>query len=94
MTSTLLPQDAPETDDLERATRGGDTQSLRERVALALFIIVPFAAVIAAIPIAWGGWLGWSDVAIFVIMYTITLHGITVGYHRLFTHKSFKPNQI
>ena len=94
MTSTLLPQDAPETDGLERATRGGDTQSVRERVALGLFIMVPFLAVIAAIPVAWGGWLGWSDVVIFVLMYGVTLHGITVGYHRLFTHKSFKPNRV
>ena len=93
MTSTLLPQDAPENAELARATRGGDTQSIRERVALALFIVVPFLAVIAAIPVAWGGWLGWSDVVIFLLMYTVTLHGITVGFHRLFTHKSFKPNR-
>jgi len=77
----------------ERATMGGDTQSRREQVALALFILVPFAALVAAVPVAWGGWLGWVDVAIAVFMYYFTLLGITVGYHRLFTHKSFKPNR-
>ena len=81
------------TADLDRATRGGDTQSIAEQVALALFILVPFLALVAAIPIAWGGWLGWTDVVIAVVMYAIGLHGITVGFHRLFTHKSFKPNR-
>ncbi|WP_110206647.1 acyl-CoA desaturase [Nocardioides daejeonensis] len=74
-------------------TRGGETQSGMERFALALFILVPFLAFFAAIPIAWGGWLGWSDVVIATVMYFLTGHGITVGYHRLFTHKSFKPNR-
>src|SRR3954468_24165910 len=77
----------------DRATLGGDTQSRREQVALALFIVVPFLAVAAAIPVAWGGWLGWSDVVITVVMYWLTGHGVTVGFHRLFTHKSFKPNR-
>jgi len=80
-------------DTAVRATLGGDTQGFWERFALALFIGVPFVAILAAVPVAWGGWLGWSDVAITFVMYGLTLHGITVGYHRLFTHKSFKPNR-
>ena len=55
--------------------------------------MVPFLAVLAAVPVAWGGWLGWSDVLIMVVMYWLTGHGVTVGFHRLFTHKSFKPNR-
>ena len=76
------------------ATLGGDTQSRLEQLALAAFIVVPFLAVVAAVPIAWGGWLGWSDVLVAVVMYVVTLHGVTVGFHRLFTHKSFKPNRF
>jgi stearoyl-CoA desaturase (delta-9 desaturase) len=76
------------------ATLGGDTQSRKEQLALGAFILVPFLAVLAAIPIAWGGWLSWTDLAIMGAMYWITGHGITVGYHRLFTHKSFKPNRF
>lgn len=75
------------------ATLGGDEQSRTEQVALGAFIVVPFLAVLAAIPIAWGGWLGWTDLAIMAVMYVVTLHGVTVGFHRLFTHKSFKPNR-
>ena len=81
--------------DLETvsATLGGDTQSRKEQIVLGALIIVPFLAVAAAIPVAWGGWLGWTDVLITVVMYWLTGHGITVGFHRLFTHKSFKPNR-
>jgi stearoyl-CoA desaturase (delta-9 desaturase) len=78
----------------ERATMGGDTQSRAEQLALALFILVPFVALIAAVPVAWGGWLGWVDIGIAVFMYYFTLLGVTVGFHRLFTHKSFKPNRV
>ena len=34
-----------------------------EQVALALFIGVPFLALVAAVPVAWGWGLGWLDVA-------------------------------
>lgn len=77
----------------DTATWGGDVQSLKEQIALAVFIVVPFLAVAVAIPVAWGGWLGWTDILIMVAMYWLTGHGITVGFHRLFTHKSFKPNR-
>ena len=93
MTATTETETDSGSDTLVQATWGGDTQSRREQLALALFIIVPFLAVIVAIPIAWGGWLGWSDVLIMVVMYAISGHGVTVGFHRLFTHKSFKPNR-
>jgi stearoyl-CoA desaturase (delta-9 desaturase) len=74
-------------------TLGGDRQGWPERIALAAFIVVPFLALVAAVPVAWGGWLGWTDAVIALVMYAITGHGITVGFHRLFTHRSFKPNR-
>ncbi len=90
--TTTLPDRAPTTTP-DRATLGGETQSRKEQVALALFILVPFAALVAAVPVAWGGWLGWTDVAIAVPMYFLTCGGVTVGFHRGFTHRSFKPNR-
>ena len=51
---------------------------------------VPTLALIAAIPFAWGWGLGWHDVVIAAFFYWITGLGITVGYHRYFTHGSFK----
>jgi len=93
-TSTLAPS-RPDTAavDTVDGTLGSDRQSRKEQVALALFIGLPFLALLAAIPVAWGGWLGWHDLIIAAFMYAVTGHGVTVGYHRLFTHKSFKPNR-
>jgi len=64
------------------------------RVTIAIFIIVPLLAVIAAIPLAWGGFVGWSDLFIVVLFWAITAAGITVGFHRYFTHGSFKTNRF
>jgi stearoyl-CoA desaturase (Delta-9 desaturase) len=46
--------------------------------------------------VAWQVWselLGWSDLIVFAIMYVITGLGVTVGFHRLFTHRSFKTTK-
>ncbi|WP_242454432.1 acyl-CoA desaturase [Bailinhaonella thermotolerans] len=64
-----------------------------ERVMVALFVLVPFAAVLGAVPFAWGWGLGWTDVILFAVFYLITGFGITVGYHRHFTHGSFKAKR-
>ncbi|GII88770.1 stearoyl-CoA 9-desaturase [Sphaerisporangium siamense] len=64
-----------------------------ERVLLVIFVTVPFLALVAAIPMAWGRFLGWSDVVITAVFYMISGLGVTVGYHRYFTHGSFKANR-
>jgi stearoyl-CoA desaturase (delta-9 desaturase) len=56
-------------------------------------VIAPLAALLAAVPFAWGWGLTWVDVAIFVVFYAISGLGITVSYHRYFTHGSFKAKR-
>jgi stearoyl-CoA desaturase (delta-9 desaturase) len=51
--------------------------------------IVPFVAVIVAAVLSWNHILGWTDLAIFAAMYLITGLGVTIGFHRLLTHRSF-----
>jgi stearoyl-CoA desaturase (delta-9 desaturase) len=82
-TEPTTSADAPE---VERKGTG-------EQVALALFIGIPFLALLAAIPVAWGWGLGWRDIVIAVVMYAIAGHGVTVGFHRHFTHGSFKAKR-
>jgi stearoyl-CoA desaturase (delta-9 desaturase) len=76
-----------------KATLGGDRKYLIEQIALGVFIGVPFVALIAAIPVAWGWGLSWRDVVIAVVMYAISGHGVTIGFHRHFTHGSFKTKR-
>ena len=67
--------------------------SLAMRITIGIFVIVPILAVLAAIPVAWGGWLSWVDVGLVVLFWLLTASGITVGFHRYFTHGSFKTNR-
>ena len=62
-------------------------------IALWAFVLIPFLALIAAIPVAWGGFLTWTDVAIAGFFYYFTGLGVTVGFHRYLTHGSFKAKR-
>ena len=64
--------------------------SLAQQIITGVFVGVPMLALVAAIPFAWGWGLGWHDVVIAAFFYWLTGLGITVGYHRYFTHGSFK----
>ncbi|GAA0931340.1 acyl-CoA desaturase [Pseudonocardia zijingensis] len=57
------------------------------------FMIVPLLALAAAVPLAWGWGLTWVDVVLAVVFYFLTGLGVTVGFHRYFTHGSFKANR-
>ncbi len=64
-----------------------------ERFLVGTFVAVPLLAVFAAIPLLWGWGLGWHDAVIALAMYWISGLGVTVGFHRYFTHKSFKAKR-
>lgn len=64
-----------------------------ERALVAAFTALPFLALFAAVPLAWGRFLGWTDVALTAVFYLVSAGGITVGYHRYFTHGSFKATR-
>jgi stearoyl-CoA desaturase (delta-9 desaturase) len=53
-------------------------------------IVLPFVGVVAAIVLLWGRMVGLTELAILGIGYVLTGVGITVGYHRLFTHRAFQ----
>jgi stearoyl-CoA desaturase (delta-9 desaturase) len=51
----------------------------------------PFVALAAVAPLAWHtDLLNWSDIVVFALMYVVAGLGITVGYHRLLTHRAFQ----
>jgi stearoyl-CoA desaturase (delta-9 desaturase) len=59
-------------------------------IALWAFVVIPFVAIVAAVPVAWGWGLSWLDVVLGLVMYVIGGFGIGVGFHRYLTHGSFK----
>jgi len=53
-------------------------------------VVVPFLATLVAIVLLWNSWVSTADLVIAAVMYLLTAIGITVGFHRLLTHRSFQ----
>jgi stearoyl-CoA desaturase (delta-9 desaturase) len=68
-------------------------RGIAPQVGVYVFVVLPLVALVAAIPFAWGWGLTWTDVAIALVFYVASGLGITVGYHRYFTHGSFKAKR-
>src|SRR5688500_6915388 len=63
---------------------------LAVRLVTILAILVPLGGVIAVPFFVWGWGFGWTDLGLLLGMYFSTALGITVGFHRLFVHRSFE----
>jgi stearoyl-CoA desaturase (delta-9 desaturase) len=88
---TATPSTSPRTE--ARPEIAPNPKGNFEKGLLAVFIVVPLLAVVAAVPFAWGWGLGWTDLAIMFVFYAISGLGVTVGYHRHFTHGAFKAKR-
>ena len=53
----------------------------------------PLVALALVVPWLWGSALDLTDVIMASVLYVLTGFGLTIGYHRLFTHSSFKPRR-
>jgi len=56
-------------------------------------VVIPFLAVFVAVVLLWNRAIGPVDLAIFAFMYLITGFGVTIGFHRLLTHRSFATSK-
>jgi stearoyl-CoA desaturase (delta-9 desaturase) len=92
MSATLLDADVATAERAPKPLTEG-RQSAGILVALWAFVVVPFAAVLVAVPVAWGWGLSWLDVGLGLVMYVIGGFGIGVGFHRYLTHGSFKAKR-
>jgi len=62
-------------------------------ITLVLVAGPPIALAVAA-PLLWGRLLSLRDVALALALYLLTGFGVTVGYHRLFAHRSFRAHRF
>jgi len=60
-----------------------------DRVITGLVTAVPFVLLGLAAWQTWSDALRWSDVVVFAVLYVLSGLGVTVGFHRLFAHRSF-----
>ena len=68
-------------------------QSLVAGISMWVFVIGPMVALAIVVPLTWGWGLTVLDVVMFAVGYFISAAGVAVGYHRLFTHRSFKARR-
>lgn len=66
----------------------------RLQVWYILAITLPLVGLVAAIALLWPVGFSWVHLGLLLGMYVLTGLGITVGYHRLFTHRSFETNRF
>jgi stearoyl-CoA desaturase (delta-9 desaturase) len=77
-----MPEPGP--DDIEPVAH-----ETLDRFATGTVSVVPLLALGIVCWQVWAELLHWSDIAVFAILYVLTGFGVTVGFHRLFTHRAF-----
>jgi stearoyl-CoA desaturase (delta-9 desaturase) len=70
-----------------------DRTSNASRVVTLLAVVGPPLALVSAAGLLWGVALSWLDLALFACFYALGGLGNSVGFHRLFTHKSFETTK-
>ena len=88
MSTAVSSSKVPARDDVEPVLN-----ETRDRIATGLVTALPILALGLVVWQVWGDFLRWSDVIVFAIMYVATGLGITIGFHRYFTHRSFKTSR-
>ena len=61
-----------------------------ERYANLVGVVVPFLGVLVAVVLFWNRAVDGADLGILAVMYLLTAIGVTVGFHRLLTHRAFQ----
>ena len=85
--SSIAPAPFLDDDPPGRAAR------VATRTVTALLVVGPVVALLVAIPLLWGHAISWLDVVLALVFFVVTGHGLSVGFHRLFTHSSFTANR-
>src|SRR5215218_7772087 len=87
--TTLAEQDARGIDDVEPCEH-----ETRDRIMTGTVTVLPVFCLLIVGWQVWGQWLGWNDIFVFTIMYVLTGLGVTVGFHRMLTHRAFKTTPL
>ena len=69
-----------------------DMSTLERRLNIAA-VVVPFLVVVGAVALLWGEWVGFSDLIAFALMFVLSGFGVTVGFHRMLTHRAFATHR-
>ncbi len=68
--------------------------TLGHKIANLIFVPLPLLGLIAAVVLLWHRAIGPLELALMLSLYTLTCLGVTLGYHRMFTHRSFESSRV
>jgi stearoyl-CoA desaturase (Delta-9 desaturase) len=89
----VAPEPMGAADPADTAGEAPPVVHAAQKVVTVAIVAGPAIALALAIPWLWGRGVGLTDLVIAVVFYLITGFGITVGFHRLFTHRGFGPRR-
>src|SRR3954469_6839386 len=64
-----------------------------ERTANLIGVVLPFLGLLVAVALLWHSWVDWIDLAIMAVTYVLCGFGVTIGFHRLLTHRAFQTHK-
>lgn len=70
------------------------SNSLLNKLIVLVVVTVPLLATLVAITLLWERAVHWSDLVLLATMYGLVGLGVTVGFHRMLTHRSFRPHPV
>jgi stearoyl-CoA desaturase (delta-9 desaturase) len=71
-----------------------EDQSFTHKMVILGAVVLPLIALVAALVLAMGyGMVNWLDITMLIGGWYLTGLGITIGYHRMLTHGSFKTSR-
>ena len=64
-----------------------------EKIVNLLAVVLPPLIIVAAIVVFWNDVVGLHDLLVALVMYLLTGFGVTIGFHRMLTHRSFRTSK-
>jgi len=89
-TQTIHPEPLAATDPWSNPDGGPPTVHPSQKIITVGIVAGPAIALAILLPVLWGHAVNLTDIVMGVVLYVITGFGLTIGFHRLFTHGSFK----
>jgi stearoyl-CoA desaturase (delta-9 desaturase) len=66
-----------------------ETAGWGQKATMLVVTVIPFLGFIAAVALLWNTFVGWTDLLLLVVLYVLCGFGITIGFHRMLTHRAF-----
>jgi len=65
-----------------------------KKIVMIVVVVLPFLATLFAIALLWQRAVNWTDIELLIAFNVIAGLGITIGFHRMLTHRSFQPHPV